>query len=84
MSQRCATVVGDLGLSVLPSIAEEHTHLFRPRWEDRPDIWRQLLQLAIHGVERNQPPLSVRAMEYFLTDLRRQEPLSGQNRKKGR
>lgn len=83
MSQRCAAVVGDIGLSVLPSIAEQHAQLIRPRWEDRPDIWRQLLQLAFHGVERNQPPLSVRAMEYFLTDLRRQEPLSGQNRRKG-
>lgn len=84
MSQRCAAVVADIGLSVLPNIAEQYTLLIRPRWEDRPDIWRQLLQLAIHGVERNQPPLSVRAMEYFLTDLSRQEPLSGQNRKKGR
>lgn len=83
MSQRCAAVVGDIGLSILPSIAEQHAQLIRPRWEDRPDIWRQLLQLAIHGVARHQPTLNVRAMEYFLTDLRRQEPLSGQNRRKG-
>jgi hypothetical protein len=30
----------------LDRIAEHHHALLRPRWEDRPDVWRELLSIS--------------------------------------
>lgn len=46
MTPAVAQCVGALSLQELERIAERHSHWLRPRWETRPQVWRQLLRGA--------------------------------------
>lgn len=45
-SSPCATVISKLDLLVLGRLAEAYADWFRPRWVDRPRVWRSLIALA--------------------------------------
>jgi hypothetical protein len=47
MSRDVASVIAALGLSSIETIAEHQFRHVRPRWEQQPEIWRELL-LAAH------------------------------------
>jgi len=44
-----AEVIGELPLRDIDRIAERHYRHMRPRWEDRPAVWHQLLDCAQTG-----------------------------------
>lgn len=46
MTREVVQVVGQLSTVDLFQIAESHFRHARPRWEDRPTVWRQLLRVA--------------------------------------
>ena len=46
MTREVVQVVGQLSTVELLEIAESHFRHVRPRWEDRPAVWRQLLKVA--------------------------------------
>jgi hypothetical protein len=64
MSQGCAEVIAELSPGALDIIAQQQHASLRPRWEDRPAIWKSLLTAArstdtealcdfkLHGVQR--------------------------------
>lgn len=47
MSREVAEVIAALGLSDIETIAERQFRHVRPRWEQQPEVWRELL-LAAH------------------------------------
>src|SRR6185503_20101316 len=47
MSREVAQVIAALGLSDIDTIAERQFRHVRPRWEQQPEVWRELL-LAAH------------------------------------
>lgn len=49
MNQHCATLIGSSRLQDLDLLAETSPPWIRVRWEDRPEIWRQLIRAATHG-----------------------------------
>jgi hypothetical protein len=57
-----AAVIAGLALTEIDRIAERWFGYLRPRWEDRPAVWRQLLQSS-------QPPDLRRARESSLRGL---------------
>jgi hypothetical protein len=68
MSPACAQLVSGLSLPQIERLAQLSADWVRPRWEDRPSIWRALLELA------DRPALQVasiglRAMQLQLADL---------------
>ena len=46
MSHSVAEAIATLRLSDIDRIADRHFRRLRPRWEDRPAVWRQLLTCA--------------------------------------
>ena len=57
-------------------LAERHADWLRPAWEDQPEIWHQLLTVAMRETEP-QSSLSLRALQRRLADL--EIPQQGQN-----
>lgn len=74
VSPDCAEIIADLRLQELQRIAEERSAWIRPRWETRPDIWRELLGMA-NTVE--SPILSkfgALGLKFFFGDVFSNEP----------
>jgi hypothetical protein len=44
LAPEVAQVISTLQLTEIDQIADHHLHLLRPRWDDRPSVWRQLLR----------------------------------------
>lgn len=68
VSQDCAALIAQCGLTELQQIAARlvEQRAFKPRWHDRPDIWRQLIRLA----QTTPPkPVAIRGLQLFLGDL---------------
>jgi hypothetical protein len=68
VSQDCAAVIAQSGLTELQQIAARlvQQRSFKPRWHDRPDIWRQLIRLA----QMTPPkPVAIHGLQVFLGDL---------------
>jgi hypothetical protein len=59
LSAGCTQVIGDLRLQDLQRIAVTHSAWIRPRWENRPDIWRRLLRT---GDEPGLRPVATRSI----------------------
>lgn len=46
LSESCVCLIAGTRLKDLEALAEQCPSWIRPRWEDRPEIWRQLLNAA--------------------------------------
>jgi len=49
MPAPCAAAISRCSLRQMYALAERHPEWLRPRWSDRPEIWRELLAAAATG-----------------------------------
>jgi hypothetical protein len=68
VSRECAAVITQCGLTDLQEIACRFVQqrLFKPRWHDRPEVWRRLIRLA---QTTPQTPVAIHGLQLFLGDL---------------
>lgn len=69
VSTACAAVIADLRLQELQHIASEHYDWIRPRWENRPDVWRRLLTTARSVKGSSLAHLDFHGLHLFFGDL---------------
>lgn len=65
-----ATVIGACTLGRLIQLAESRTEWLRPRWENRPRIWLDLLRTAQHGGSGAVERMRVRVLQLLAADAR--------------
>jgi hypothetical protein len=70
MSDSCTTLVAQCRLGDLELLAEQRPEWIRPRWEDRPDIWRSLLRAAVTDREAPLRQLQLRGLQLLAAGLR--------------
>ena len=64
-------VIGGCTLSRLTRLAESHSQWLRPRWENRPGIWGDLLRTAGEGETGALERMRVRGLQLLAADARR-------------
>ena len=64
------TVIGACTLGRLIQLAESRTEWLRPRWENRPRIWLDLLRTAQHGGSGAVERMRVRVLQLLAADAR--------------
>lgn len=64
-----ATVLGSLSLTELEHMAQRQYRYLRPRWEDRPVVWRHLLQSAASPDYRRARDFNIRGLQLLVGDL---------------
>jgi hypothetical protein len=64
------SVIGGCTLRRLTQLAESHTEWLRPRWENRPRIWRDLLRTAEEGSRGGAERMRVRGLQLLAADAR--------------
>lgn len=69
-SPECADAIARLNLTDLQEIAERMVlfRQFKPRWHDRPEVWRRLIQLAQTSPRRAFASVNIRGRQLFLGD----------------
>jgi hypothetical protein len=69
ISRPVASVISSLSLTDLEHIAEKRFRRLRPRWEDRPGLWRQLL-LSVEATDfRKEREFNLRALQLAAGEL---------------
>jgi hypothetical protein len=68
LSAANVAVIGGCTLSRLIHLAETRTQWLRPRWEDRPRVWCNLLRAASAGDSRAVERLRVQAVQLLAAD----------------
>ncbi len=63
-------VIGGCTLSRLTHLAETRTEWLRPRWENRPRIWRDLLRTAEEGEGSAAERMRVRGLQLLAAEAR--------------
>jgi hypothetical protein len=63
-NRACAEAIAALSVGEVLFIAEHYPHWFQPRWCDRPQIWKRLIQLCERDEWLRDPALY--AIEIFL------------------
>jgi hypothetical protein len=69
MQRDVVRTIATLPLSDIDVIAERHFRHLRPRWEDRPDLWRELLVAAHADDEAAMRDFAVRALQLLAGDI---------------
>jgi hypothetical protein len=64
------TVIGGCTLSRLTRLAENHSQWLRPRWENRPGIWCDLLRAAGEGKSETLERMRVRGVQLLAAEAR--------------
>jgi hypothetical protein len=75
MALSSARAIARSSIQTMHGLAERHADWLRPAWEDQPEIWHQLLTMAMREMEP-QSSLSLRALQRRLADL---EPATGES-----
>jgi hypothetical protein len=70
MSDTCAALIAGCRLEALEALAESRPDWIRPLWEDRPEIWQQLLTAALSDHEARLRPLQLRGLQLLAGRLR--------------
>jgi len=68
------TVIGGSTLSRLTALAESRAEWLRPRWENRPRVWRELLRTAAEGDAGALERLRVRGLQLLAAETRASVP----------
>lgn len=63
-------LIGGCTLRRLTLLAETRSHWLRPRWENRPGIWRDLLRMAGNGESGTLERMRVRSLQLLAADAR--------------
>ena len=68
VSIECAGVIARCGLTELHEVAARLVQFggFKPRWHDRPEVWKRLIHLA---QTKSRCPVAVHGLQLFLGDL---------------
>jgi hypothetical protein len=69
VSPEVARIIGRLSLTELDQVVERRFKYVRPRWEDRPAVWRALLLSAQRGDPRRTREVNLRALQLITGDL---------------
>jgi hypothetical protein len=72
MSESCAALIAGTRLDTLEALADARPEWIRPLWEDRPEIWQQLLAAALSDHEGRLRPLQLRGLQLLAA---RMQPL---------
>jgi hypothetical protein len=70
LSATNVTVIGGCSLTRLLGLADVRTQWLRPRWEDRPGVWRELLRTAAAGDAGALERLRVRGLQLLAGEAR--------------
>lgn len=70
MSGANLAIVGGCALGRLIQLAENCPQWLRPRWENRPNVWCDLLRTAGEGDSRARERLRVRGLQLLAADAR--------------
>jgi hypothetical protein len=71
MTPQCARLIAAMRLRELEMLVERRAIQCRLRWEDRPMVWRQLLEVAATGSLAQLEALRFRGVQLMAADLRR-------------
>jgi hypothetical protein len=74
LSAANVAAIGATTLSRLTALAESRSHWLRPRWENRPRVWRDLLRTAAGGDAGALERLRVRGLQLLAADQRASGP----------
>jgi hypothetical protein len=69
LSPEVAHIIASFSLTELDQAVERRFRLVRPRWEDRPAMWRALLLSAQSGDARRIREVNLRAIQLMTGDL---------------
>ncbi len=74
LSETNVAVIGGCTLTRLLGLAEVRTQWLRPRWEHRPQVWRDLLRTAAAGDAGALERLRVRGLQLLAAEARASGP----------
>jgi hypothetical protein len=69
MSAECADRIAASALSELESLAELCPPWIAPRWESQPQVWRQMIDAAVHGSEAALRRVQLRGLQLLAATL---------------
>jgi hypothetical protein len=69
MSPTVAEVISGLSLTDIDQIVDRRIRYLRPRWEDRPAVWRQLLEASQSPDIRQAREVSLRGLQLLAGEL---------------
>jgi nucleoside-diphosphate-sugar epimerase len=69
VSSGVARIIASFSLTELDRVVERRFRYVRPRWEDRPAVWRALLASAQNGDAGRTHEANLRAMHLLTGDL---------------
>jgi hypothetical protein len=69
MSVGCQEVIRSLGLAELEEASEKLWRHVRPRWEDQPAVWRQLLTAAMNNDAQQAADVTMRGLQLLVGDM---------------
>ncbi len=70
MSEHCAALIASSRLQDLEALAEVSPSWIRVRWEDRPEIWRQLVRAAAAQGDTQLRQLQLRGLQLLAAGAR--------------
>jgi hypothetical protein len=66
---RVAELIGALSMSEIERVAERRGRYVRPRWEDRPAVWHELIQAACSPDIRRTREFCLHGLQLLTGDL---------------
>lgn len=69
MSREVAQLIGSLRLSELDIIAQHQFRHVRPRWEERAELWRELLVAAQSDDSAAMRSIAIRALQFLAGEV---------------
>jgi hypothetical protein len=69
VSPEVARIIARFSLTELDRVVERRFRYLRPRWEDRPAVWRALFLSAQSGDPRRTREVNLRAIQLMTGDL---------------
>lgn len=69
MSPTVAMVIAGLSLTDIDRVVDRRFRYLRPRWEDRPAVWRQLLQAAQSTDIRRTRDVNLRGLQLLVGEM---------------
>ena len=70
MTPQCARVIARMRLRDLEMLVDRRAASCRLRWEDRPAVWRQVLEAAVNGPVGQLETLQLRGLQLLAAEFR--------------
>ena len=83
MDAEVVNLIATMPLTGLDRFATRHFRRIRPRWADRVEFWRELLQVCEGDPSASTRDLDLKAMRILLADLLRARRRTGGHEKHG-